>query len=281
MKRPFSICMLSALLWSHTAAAQTAAPLPSVSVSATRDPVDKSYRRMVQGMQRFARDHALAPHAQLRFQLLPRRPGVSLDGVRLRIAGDAITLPVTLAPDHSFTLDYNEQALREDAAVLANRKTNSMTWRAQVRSPGVPPGMRRLGDLRLECRVGVEAGLISTDGGLLDWLSDKLSDVADICGTPNGNYLFFADRPLWGVTVRDGAREARLPFQMLYAGGTQTATERVHCDCQVLLEQTYFAPIWDASWSDETLLAFDDIDDAGAPPIPPAAAQGTVQGAAQ
>jgi hypothetical protein len=173
------------------------------------------------------------------------------------VAGDTVSVPVPIAADNSFVLPRNEQALREDAAVLANRKTSSMTWRALIRTPGLPPDTRRLGDLRLECRVGTEAGLVSNNSQLFAWLSDALTSPDQVCNSPEGNYLFFADRPLFGVRLRAGDRVEELPFKMLYAGGDQTPEMLRFCDCQVLLDRTYYAPIWDKSWPDDTLVEFD------------------------
>lgn len=243
------------------AAARAAQPEQVITIHSTRDPVDKSYRKMLRGMDRFERQHNLAPGAVLRFRLLPRLPGVGMDGITMKIVGDTITLPVPLAPDNSFTLPRDAQALREDAALIASRRTSSMTWRADVRSPGVPAGMRRLGDLRLECLVGVEAGLVSNAAPLFAWLQDMLADPDKICASSDGNYLFFAERPLFGVTLQAGARRATLPFRMLYAGGTQTPATLPYCDCQVLLDRTYYAPLWDRSWPDDTLLSFESMDD--------------------
>jgi len=241
-------------------------PATVVRVPNTRNPVDKSYRNMVKGMDRFERDHALAPLASLRFRLLPRQPGVDMTGVTLKVVGETMALPVPLAPDNSFALPRNAQALREDAALVANRKTTSMTWRAQVMTPGLPPGTRRLGDLRLECLAGMDARLISNDPVIFAWLSGMLYSAEKTCSTPDGNYLFFADRPLLGVTLHAGERSAALPFKMLYAGGEQTPASLPYCDCQVLLERSYFAPLWDQSWPDDTLLEFDYMDDAPAAP---------------
>jgi hypothetical protein len=236
---------------------------PSITVAATRDPVDKSYRKMVAGMDLFERRHALAPQATLRFRLLPRLPGTQLDDLTLRVAGDTLSLPLPLAPDHTFSLPRHAQALREDAAVIASRKTATLTWRAEVRSPDVPAGMRRLGDLRLECLVGVEAGLLSNNATLFAWLGAWFSSPDKVCNAPDGNYLFFAEQPLFAVTLRDGTRRATLPFGALYAGGTQTPATLPYCDCQVLLDRSYYAPLWDRSWSDDTLLEFEDM---AAPP---------------
>jgi hypothetical protein len=249
------------------AVAQTPAPSPvaSVKVTTTRDPVDKSYRKMIRGMERFEREHAFAPNASLRFRLLPRTPEVDMKGITLRVAGDTVSVPVPVAPDNSFVLPRNEQALREDAAVLANRKTTSMTWRAMIESPGLAPGTRRLGDLRLECRVGVEAGLVSNSSPMFAWLSDALTSPDQVCNSPNGNYLFFAERPIFSVRLRAGNRVEDLPFLMLYHGGEKTPATLPYCDCQVLLDRTYFAPIWDTSWPDDTIVEFEYMSEAPAP----------------
>jgi hypothetical protein len=270
MRGPILLTLLLAAAPAFSA--QQPAPAPSgpvatVTIPYTRDPVDKSYRKMIKGMERFERDHALAPNASLRFHVLPRLPTVKMNGTTLRVVGDNITIPVPVAEDNSFVLPRNEQALREDAAVVANRKTTSMTWRASIVTPGLPPGTRRLGDLRLECRVGMEAGLISNSSPLFGWLSDALTDTDSVCNSPKGNYLFFADRPLFSVTLRAGARAEALPFSMLYAGGEQTREMLPFCDCQVLLDRTYYAPLWDKSWPDDTLVEFEYMDE------PPAGVQ--------
>jgi hypothetical protein len=261
-------CLIPSLLAAPAGAQdRPATPIPSVTVPYTRDPVDKSYRKMIEGMQRFRRDHALAPQATLRFQLLPRVPTVNMHGITLRVVGDHISIPVPVAPDNTFVLPYNEQALREDAVVVANRKSTSMTWRARVVSPGVPEGMRRLGDLRLECRVGMDAGLVSNSSTLFGWLSDALTGTDKVCNSPDGNYLFFAERPVFSVTLRAGPRVDVLPFKMLYAGGEQTGQMLRYCDCQVLLDRTYYVPLWDTTWPDATLVQFEYMD--RPPQVPP------------
>jgi hypothetical protein len=267
-----SLALSLAALAVTGAAAQE--PVAKVKVSTTRDPVDKSYRKMIQGMERFERERAFAPNAPLRFQLLPRTPDVKMEGITLRVAGDTVSVPVPIGPDNSFVLPRNEQALREDAAVLANRKTTSMTWRALIRTPNLPPDTRRLGDLRLECRVGTEAGLVSNNSQLFAWLSNALLSADQVCNSPEGNYLFFADRPLFGVRLRAGERVEDLPFKMLYAGGDQTPDMLRFCDCQVLLDRTYYAPLWDKSWPDDTIVEFEYMTDAApvAPVVPVAPA---------
>lgn len=261
-----ALAAISAAPWAAAQAAQTAEPIQTVNVRYVRDPVDKSYPKMIKGMDRFERERALAPNATLRFRLLPRLPNSKLDGVTLRVAGDSVNLNLPIAADYSFVLPRNAQALREDAAVVASRKADSMTWRAWVQSPGVAPGTRRLGDLRLECRVGMDAGLVSNTSPMFAWLSNMLTDTDKICNTFDGNYLFFAERPIFGVTLSHGARREALPFKMLYAGGDQSAETLPFCDCQVLLDRSFYAPIWDRSWPDDTVVEFDYMTDAAVTP---------------
>ena len=263
--RILALAVAGAALLAPTIPAQAqtapeAAPMQTVRVPFVRDPVDKSYPKMIKGMDRFQREHALAPNATLRFRLLPRLPNSKLDGVTLRVLGDNVSAQVPIAPDYSFVLPRNEQALRENAAVIASRRSDSMTWRAWVQTPGLAPGTRRLGDLRLECRVGMDAGLISNSSPMFGWLSNALANTDQVCSNADGNYLFFADRPLFSVILRHGARTEVLPFKMLYAGGDQTRDTLPFCDCQVLLDRSYYAPLWDKSWPDDTIIDFDYMD---------------------
>jgi len=66
----------------------TALPPVTVTAPSRGDPVEKSYRKMVQGMDYFERARAaLAPDATLRFKLLPRKPGTDMDHVLLEVIG--------------------------------------------------------------------------------------------------------------------------------------------------------------------------------------------------
>ena len=131
--------------------------LDGVTVTALRNPVDKSYRRMVAGMELFEEKRRyLAPAATLRFKLLPRKRDTDMEHIDLKIVGDSFVTPVALAPDQTFALERQERALKENASVRPNRKAGTMTWRAEIRTPGLPQDTRRLGDCawnaRWECR---------------------------------------------------------------------------------------------------------------------------------
>lgn len=257
--------LLAALAFPVFAQPNTAA-LPPVTVTAqASDPVEKSYRRMVRGMDLFERLRpSLAPNAALRFKLLPRRHNTDVDHILLEIVGASFAYPLDVAPDRSFTLPRDAKALREDAVVSPNRRKMTMTWRTDIRTPGMPSNTRRLGDLRLECLVGLEAGLVSNTSALLQGITSLFSDPATYCGKKDTQYLFFADRPLFAVTLVAGTRREVLPIDRLYAGASDDPTlknDLPFCDCEVLVDRTYFLPLGDRSWPDDTRVEFEYMDD--------------------
>lgn len=229
----------------------------AVVVSALRNPVKKSYQKMLEGAEHFKRNQYFAPDATLRFKLLPRKPDTKMAGIRLQVADDSRVLPIKVAPDQTFTLEASAAALKENAQVMPNRKAGTMTWRADVRTPGLPPDTRRLGDLRLECEVGMKAGLISRyPRGFFGWLSELLRDNPEYCQREKPRYLFFAERPIWSVTLVDGGRREVLPVDMLYGGATRDPDWKKdqYCDCEALIDHAYFVPLGDASWPDDALV---------------------------
>jgi hypothetical protein len=259
------IALLVLLPWSACAAATAA--LPAIEVSALRNPVEKSYRRIVRGMDLFDERRNLAPNASLRFKLLPRHRGTSMQGVALTIAGETVEIPVPLAPDNTFALERSAQALKEDAVVTPNRQSQSLSWRADIRTPGLPPNTRRLGDLRLECLVGMEAELVSGSGSVIEQIARAIGDRG-YCDQRVPEYFFFAEAPLWSVTLVHGRRREVLPIDYLYAGMSRhpmSGGDLQYCDCAVLLDRAYYAPLGDRSWPDDTLLELEYMDDGAAP----------------
>jgi hypothetical protein len=236
----------------------------AVVVTGLRNPVAKSYRRMVAGMELFEKRHHLAPAASLRFKLLPRNRQTKMEGITLDIEGRSFATPLEVAPDHSFALQRHAVALKENASVMPNRKAGTMTWRAEIRTPGLPPNTRRLGDLRLECEVGMEARLISNyRRSLFGWINEVLPDGPTYCHRAEPRYLFFADRPLFSVTLVAGARRQVLSVDRLYGGASrdpQWKEDLPYCDCEVLMDRAYFLPLGDASWPDDTLVQFEYMD---------------------
>jgi hypothetical protein len=239
--------------------------LPQVTITASpKDSVEKSYRKMIRGMDLFERLHSMAPNASLRFKLLPRRRDTNMKGIVLEVVGDSVEIPVPVAQDNTFTLERNQQGLAENAVVTPNRKSRSMTWRTEIRTPGLPPNTRRLGDLRLECQVGLEADLVSNTRSVIGRIANALSDALGYCERKDARYLFFADRPLFSVALVAGQRREILPIDKLYAAASDDPglpQDLPYCDCEVLVDRTYFLPLGDHSWPDDARVEFEYMDD--------------------
>lgn len=258
-------CSAACAVESQEKAGSAADAVTAVTVVATRDPVDKSYRKMLKGMDLFEEMRSLAPNAALRYKLLPRQRGTNMEGIVLEIVGDTDRIAVPLASDRTFTLERHQQSLDEDASVRPNRKARSLTWRTDIRTPGLPLHARRLGDLRLECHVGMEADLVSNTSPIAGLVPNPVLRRLGFCDSGEGLYYFFSERPLFSVTMRSGTRSEILSADVLYAGAIHdplSETDLGYCDCQVLLDRTYFMPLGDRSWPDDTLIEFEYMDDA-------------------
>jgi hypothetical protein len=257
----FSVCVDTA------AQDKAAATLPQVTIAAkaNRDPVEKSYRKMIRGMDLFEKQRAaMAPHASLRFKLLPRKRETEMDRIEMEVIGTTEAFGVAVAPDHTFTLERNAKAFDENAQVIPNRKAQTMTWRTEIRTPGLPPNTRRLGDLRLECQVGMEAGLVSNTTNVIGRLARVILDTPAYCDRKAPLYLFFADRPLFSVTMAHGPRREILSIDKLYAAASDDPNlnnDLPYCDCEVLVDRTYVLPLGDRSWPDDTLVEFEYMDE--------------------
>jgi hypothetical protein len=249
------------------AAAQVPEPkqLPPVTVStpANRDPAEKSYRSIVKGMNLFEQQRSLSPAGELRFKLLARKRDTDMRNIDIEVIGTQTAFAVPVAADQTFALPRNAAALDENAQVVPNRKAQTMTWRADIRTPGLAPNTRRLGDLRLECRVGMASGLVSSNSTLVGRLTGALLDTPAYCDKKIPLYLFFADRALFSVTLLSGTRKEVLPISQLYAAASDDPTltnDLPECDCEVLVDRTYFLPLGDASWPDDTLVEFEYME---------------------
>lgn len=125
----------------------------AIEVSGTKDPDWKRYSVMLKGLDVFEKFHALAPHAEHKFILRPRKADVPMKGITLRLASDDYSLPIALAEDGTFSLPRDAKAKEQDAELLINRKKALFRWWPYVRSPQLSTNQRRLGDLRLECEM--------------------------------------------------------------------------------------------------------------------------------
>lgn len=243
-----------------SAAGQDQAVAQVVEVPGVRgDRDEKSYRKIVQGMEVFDRNRQLAPGATLRFKVLPRRAGVSLQGLTMQLRGARTSIAIPLDADLTFELPRDAAAAQDDAMVSSNRKAGSLTWRAEIRTPGLPDKTRRLGDLLLECKVGMVADLVAYVPSPVNVLITKLPDP---CRTLSINMFYFTDRPLFSVALMQDTRRVVLPAAQLHGPDAPILTDLQ--DWYFLRDKAFmmqFKPLYEQGWRDDTLLQFDYMDD--------------------
>lgn len=236
-------------------------PVATVEVSGLSDPAERSYRSLLKGMKLFEQYHQRAPQAKLRFKLLDHVSDPGRKTITLTILGKRQPIPLALDDELAFVLPA-DQALADDGArVVANRLTRNLLWQAEVRTPGLPNGSRRLGDLRLECNVSI-VGFV-TDFPLTP-ANIALSLMDNPCGRSGVIYPFLSDRPLFGVTLVSGQRRQTIGSDMLFGSGMDSfVTKLVYTgkDWSFLRDRAYRLPLWDDSWPDDTLVEFEYMED--------------------
>jgi hypothetical protein len=207
----------------------------TVEVKELRNPELRSYRNIMAGMDAFEEHHALAPAApELRFRLKPKRgqpPLVSREALSVRISGNGAPIVVPVAADATFTLPRIQSALDENADVILNRKKGLIEGVPQVRTPGLPDNVRRLGDIRLECEVLTVIGKREM-GFLLKATISTFMMSGNWCAQKKAQFWFSAAQPVESAVIREGGREAEVKVQ----------------------KWSFLPPVGDQSWSNDALI---------------------------
>ncbi|MDO8039851.1 hypothetical protein [Janthinobacterium sp. SUN137] len=203
----------------------------SVNVKGIRDPDWKPYSAMLKGVKRFEEKHGLAPGAELRFILEPRRADVDMHAIALRLESDEAGMAIPLGERNIFSLPVEQGALYEKAELTVNRKAGSVRWIPYVRSAATSDTLRRLGDLRLACEV--------------HWAIDKetlpfamrttMSALGGPCNfvSQKGTYSFSEPRRIAAATISFNGKSAPVPFS-----GT-----------------SFTPPLREQDWGDDSVLA--------------------------
>lgn len=214
MNKPFSYAavVLLSLPMLPASAGPVAQEQDPVHVSGMRNPELKTYRVMAAGLDAFDDHHDFAPTAKIvRFKLTRRagQPELDKENLALRISGDTVSIPVPITADGMFVLQRSEKADDEDADLVLNKKKGGYRWWADVRSENVPANMRRLGDLRLECRVMVATA--KKEMGF--WIRSLINGfllTTDWCGVDKLQLATKTDRKIKSATLLHQGERIRL-----------------------------------------------------------------------
>ena len=228
------------------AADQPVREIDPVHVNAMRDPEVRKYKVILAGLDAFDEYHRMAPKAErLRFRLEPRGKDAAAatapaPAVRLVGNGD-FRLPLPIGADGRFTVPRSEAAEDADSELELNRKRNVFRIAADVRTPGLPATQRRLGDLRLECRVTVAMAKVEIPFVLRAFINSLLL-TTDWCSffdnKKNATFNFRAEAPLREAVIVEGNRSALLRSSA----------------------RSYSVPLGEGMWSDDAIIELQYAD---------------------
>jgi hypothetical protein len=206
---------------------------PKIEINALRDADGNPYRAYFNGLHAFQVFRRLAPQARMRFLLVPRPGSPALDQVRMRIAADDFSIPVQLDPDGTFHMPLHTEAANRAAEVLLNQRAGQYDWRVEVRTPGLPDGVRRLGDARLECvvRWAILRERFPTRAGAFGRTLEQL------CHTAQTRLHELAPAPVRGFNLVAGERRKRSTRDAILEEGRR-----------------FNLPLEDRDWPDDTLV---------------------------
>ncbi|MBV8466969.1 MAG: hypothetical protein JO218_13580 [Burkholderiales bacterium] len=207
----------------------------AIEVRGVARPDDIPYSSYVAAMRAFDQYHHYAPSAPLLFSA--RTHDGKLDGLRVSITGEQVWIPVPIDARGQFSLPMRQDALDDKAVVLSNVRDGQVNWASVIRTPGLPEGSLRLGDLRLGCRV--DYALERQQTSL--WVATLLRVVGG-CNS-DGRMTRALKRPGMHVKLSYQDREEILPDRYYVSHHT-----------------AWTMPLTDGDWPDDTLIQFIEPD---------------------
>lgn len=216
--RALAIAAVAGLLFCGAAIAAENEPvreLDPVHVNAIRDPELRKYKAILAGLDAFDKHHKLAPAVdRLVFRLTARKADDSPAPLAARLVGDGgFSLPVSIDAGGRFEVPRSEAAADADSELELNRKRRLYRTMPDIRTPGLAANQRRLGDLRLECKVMVA---IAKEEIPLFWVLtiNTIMLTSDWCSffdeKRKARFGFHADGPVSAALLREGDRTLEL-----------------------------------------------------------------------
>lgn len=230
----------------------------------------KTLAQLFAASKAFDAHRALAPAATLAFRLYPRMHAQDFQGLELWWVEGDVRTPVPLDDHQRFVLDPHWTSADADrgADLRTNLPEGDVAWKVEVRTPGLGEDERRLGDLRLECetdmfRSNLQRGLHTPSAAIM-------AAAGDLC-TLDDAEIYFAERPIFGVILDSGDRRRRLPYRYVHCSDGTMALASMFDWPYHLRDRSFYLPLGDKRWPDDTQVVFDDMD-APQPPLQAASA---------
>lgn len=219
----------------------------------------KTLGQLFKAQALFEKHHALAPAATLKFKVYARTQADAAPSLELGLMTPSGRQALVLDAEDRFVIDPAWRQLPERTEVRSRLADGRVTWRPDIRTPGLPESERRLGDLRLQCRVAFGSG-VARGTDFFGLFSFGFDDCWDREWSPSN----FADRPLFAVTLVHGERRLVLSERLLH--GLRDDGGPKYDWGYSLRERMFRLPMGDTSWPDDTRVVFEAMDDPAVPP---------------
>jgi hypothetical protein len=207
-----------------------------VHVNAMKNPEMHSYRAIVAGLDTFDEFHAMAPKVpRLLFAVRSRNSGpLRGDLPSAKLQGEDFALALPVDADARFEVPRSRQAWDTDAELILSRKRKEVRVWPYIRTPGLADNQRRLGDIRLECRVMVAIAKKEASFYVVALVNTVLltGDWCTFMKDKNSNWSVRMPAELASAVLVDGNRSRNLRVE----------------------DNAFMVPLFDTSWSDDALI---------------------------
>jgi hypothetical protein len=129
-----------------------ALPAPtSVEIVARRDAAWVSYRQVYKAASRFAEITNSSPLIQSHLQIVPRREGLSLEGLHLTLAGETVAFDIPVDQVGRARIPLLKKPFDEDAVLRLNRQQDNFRFTGLFSMREKDDGVYRAAELRAAC----------------------------------------------------------------------------------------------------------------------------------
>lgn len=136
---------------------QPGQPPASVEIVAKRDGEWTSYRHVYKAATRFAAITETRPLIQAHMQILPRREGLPLEGLRIQINGATVSRDIPVDPIGRARIPLFKQAFDEDAVLRLNRQQGNYRFTGLFSIREKDDGVYGAAELRAACEQIISA----------------------------------------------------------------------------------------------------------------------------
>jgi hypothetical protein len=206
-------------------------PNDEVLVNASKSPFSIDAKALRRAAAVFDKDRSLAPEAPLRFRVIDYTP--KAEPLRIWIEREDDVETVAVGADGLLSLP--QVAFADGARLHANRSEEALTLTPEILSPGTALHTRRLGDLRLQCRVDLALRIYEEPL----YVRALMPPVSMVCNSKNFGYYVYTGFQVESAEIRgaDAYKAVR---------GDKSKT--------ISMRGGYAAPLGDRSISDDAII---------------------------